>query len=160
MNKSLRVWLLIAIASLVMLMCVCSFGRNTEQITFVPPEFDVAAQPGVPDIPDQWPYGTAQLGEYELSLTTLVQLKDHDAYLYLANAPSNDVWMKVRVFDASENIIGESGLIKPNEYLEKVTLERMPKDSKIIVKVMCYEPDTYHSMGSSQVTVATIKIPK
>ena len=148
------------IASLVILVCVVSFAGNTQEATFIPPGFDANAQLGVPTVPEQWPYGTAQLGEYELSLTTLVQLKDRDAYLYLTNASSNDVWMKVRVFDASENVIGESGIIKPNEYLEKVTLERMPKDSKIIVKVMCYEPDTYHSKGSSQITLATMKITR
>ena len=65
----------------------------------------------------------------------------------------------LRIFDASGNIIAETGLIKPNEYLKTVSFNTVPENgSKLIMKVMTYEPDTYYSGGAvSLSTVANVK---
>lgn len=157
-NKSMWVWLVVSALSLLVLVITLCATKNTQQTTFIPPEFDANAQPGVPVLPESWPYGTAKLGEYELALATNILLKEKNAYIYFANLASNDVWMKLRILDSTGKQIGESGLIKPNEYLEKVSLQILPDEEEVTIKVMCYEPGTYHSKGSSQVTLPMIVV--
>ena len=61
----------------------------------------------------------------------------------------NDAWLKLRITDEAGAILAESGLIKPNEYLQKVQFTRtLEAGEKISVKIMGYEPDTYLSAGA------------
>jgi len=62
---------------------------------------------------------------------------------------TNDIWIKVRLLDEKDNIIGETGLVKAGEYLEKVKLTRnVEVGDKITYKIMGYEIDSYLSAGS------------
>lgn len=90
-------------------------------------------------------------------MASVIPIKDQKAYIYFANHAPNTTWMKIRFFNSNGELIGESGLIKPNEYLEFVTLNQKTTNASITVKVMCYEPETYHSKGSSQITLPTIE---
>ena len=48
-----------------------------------------------------------------------------------------------------EKVVGETGLLKPGEYIKEVKLDKsLKKDDEITLKVMGYEPDTYYSAGS------------
>ena len=54
------------------------------------------------------------------------------------------------VFDEQGNMLGETGLIKPNEYVKYVTLSKTPEvGTKIKLKIMGYEPHTYYSAGAA-----------
>ena len=66
--------------------------------------------------------------------------------------------MKLRIFDDKGNVIAETGLIKPNEYLKTVSFDTIPNNnSKIVMKIMTYEPNTYYSGGAvSLSTVAKV----
>ena len=69
--------------------------------------------------------------------------------MWLTNPVSNTVWLKVRVLDEKGNTLGETGLIKPGEYVQSVTLDTVPKTGKpIVLKIMAYQPDTYYSEGA------------
>jgi hypothetical protein len=47
-------------------------------------------------------------------------------------------------------MIGESGLIKPGEYVESVAISLVPtKNTSIFAKVLSYEKETYYSMGTT-----------
>ena len=159
MNKILRFLICATLLSVGVLIHILCMGKDAEQLSFVPPEFDASAQVGMPVIPEVLSGGTAELGNYKMTLTGVIPLKSKDAYIYFANHANNDVWMKVRLLDSNGTVIGESGLLKPNEYVEKIRLKQVPKESEIVVKVMCYEPDTYHSKGSAQLPLPTIEIP-
>ena len=69
-----------------------------------------------------------------------------------ASAPDNKGNIKLELIDDNGNIVAESGLIKPGEYLEtvsKVYKKNLPKnDCEITIKVLTYEPETYVSLGS------------
>lgn len=70
-----------------------------------------------------------------------------DVWLY--NPESNSVWLKVRVLDSKGNTLGETGLVKPGEYVQSVTLDTVPQSgAAITLKIMAYEPDTYQSAGA------------
>ena len=58
-------------------------------------------------------------------------------------------WMKMGMFWV------ETGLIRPGEYVQSVTFDTAPAPGTAIsMKVMAYEPETYHSGGA--VTLNTV----
>ena len=51
--------------------------------------------------------------------------------------------------------MGETGLIKPGEYVRSVVFSKVPLAGvEISLRVMSYEPETYYSKG--EVTLQTI----
>ena len=71
------------------------------------------------------------------------------AVVYFTNAEENSVYLKLRVLDEEGNILGETGLLKPGEYVKGVELDKDPSaETTISLKIMSYEPDTYMSEGS------------
>ena len=71
------------------------------------------------------------------------------ADVYFTNSSEQEVWLKLRVLDEDGNIIGETGLIKPGEYVKSVSIDKDISDgSTIKLKIMAYEPETYYSAGA------------
>ena len=71
------------------------------------------------------------------------------ATVYYTNAEGNNVYLKLRVLDENDNILGETGLLKPGEYVRDVELiQALSADTGIRLKIMSYAPDTYLSEGS------------
>ena len=63
--------------------------------------------------------------------------------------PENESYLKLRVFDEQGEIIAETGLIKPGEYLQTIQFSRAVQDDEpLSIKVMGYEPETYLSSGA------------
>ena len=53
------------------------------------------------------------------------------------------------IYDGAGNILGETGLIRPGEYVRSVNLTALPQpDAEVSYKIMSYEPDTYFSCGA------------
>ena len=78
--------------------------------------------------------------------------------VWLTNPEENTVWLKVRILDEKGNILGESGLVRPGEYVRSVKLDSLPKETvDVSLKIMAYEPETYYSAGSA-VLNTTLKI--
>ena len=135
-------------------------SESTEPV-FIPPEFDDKAVEGNPTVPD----GMGYLEVYKegMSFNSFVcgevNIIDGKADIYFTNPEKNTLWMKLRIFDVNGNIIAETGLIKPNEYLKTVNFDKVPaNNSKITMKIMTYEPNTYYSGGAvSLSTIAKVK---
>ena len=163
-SETLLITLLCVVAlALVGVIVALVIVLQPKEMEFVPPPFDSGAIEGTPSEAD-----TAELGYSELyrdgmafkaSLCGVVDIVDGKADIYFTNHAENTLWMKLRIYDESGKIIAESGLIKPNEYVKTVTFNTVPADgSKIRMKIMSYEPDTYYSGGAvSLTTVANIK---
>ncbi len=80
--------------------------------------------------------------------------RDGRLYLNIANPKDNTVWFLVRVY-LEENVIAETGIFYPDEYVESVACNRnLSANDKILIKVLAYEPDTYHSEGVAQISAA------
>lgn len=160
-----------AIVFVTMIAVILNREEPVVKAPFVAPEFDSEAIEGLPDITDpesekyREDYGKPYPEEYQerLTFSTLlcgkVTIVDGKADVYFTNPEENTLWMKLRVFDANNNVIAETGLIKPNEYIKTITFDTIPENgTEIKMKIMTYEPDTYYSGGSVSLnTVANVK---
>lgn len=123
---------------------------------FLPPDFDTRAVSGMPDVDDGMGY-TELYKEgmsYRVSVCGMPTVSENELILYFTNSEGNEKYLKLRVFDENGNVLGETGLLKPNEYVKSVTLNKtVTADTKLKLKVMGYEPQTYESAGSVSLNV-------
>ena len=158
MAKDKKVLLLLSLACVVtvavMIVCLC-LPKKTEQKPFVAPPFDDNAISGEPSVSDGLGYSVLyQDGmSFKVGVCGKVNIVGDNAELYLTNFSDNAVWLKARFYDSKGNVLGESGLVEPGEYLKNVKLDSVPKESeKVTVKIMSYEPETYKSLGAIVLT--------
>lgn len=140
-----------AVMLIVMIVVLC-IPKEPTVGEFIPPAFDSAAVQGTPEVPEGLGYSSPyQDGmAYRFSVCGKVKLDGKTATVYLTNDAENEVYLKLRVLDAEGNILGETGLIKPGEYVKDVELnEALAVGTSIKLKIMSYEPETYMSMGSA-----------
>ena len=125
--------------------------QNTQTVMgeFTPPPFDSSAVVGTPAVPDGLGWQELDAQAYMVGICGKFIPNGNTADIWLTNPVSNTVWLKVRVLDENGNTLGETGLIKPGEYVQSVTLDTVPKTGKpIVLKIMAYQPDTYYSEGA------------
>lgn len=137
------------VAVVVMIVALC-IPKEAEKGEFVPPAFDSAAVEGTPTVPENLGYSSPyQDGmAYRFSVCGNVTMDGKDATVYFTNDAENEVYLKLRVLDAEGNILGETGLIKPGEYVKDVELsDALAVGTSIKLKIMSYEPETYNSAG-------------
>ena len=135
--------------------------KEVEQKPFVPPMFDGEAILGEPTVPDHLGYSILyQEGmSFRVGICGKINITNNSADVYLTNVSENNVWLKVRFYDQAGQIIGESGLVRPGEYLKSITLDDVPGTTDgIIIKIMSYEPDTYKSLGTIPLTPRIVLI--
>lgn len=125
-------------------------GGRSEQGEFTPPPFEAEAQSGMPDTTDSSWTKVYQNGmNFSAHICGRVVPKDESAELYFTNDDGNKVWLKLRILDEKGTILAETGLLKPNEYVKTVPFYTTPGEgTKISLKIMAYEPDTYYSAGA------------
>lgn len=146
---------LCAIAVIVMIIVLVSSGRKG---SFSPPPFDPEAHTGVPNVPENAGYGEMDAKEFCFSAAGELAVQEGKTDVWLTNPEENTVWLKVRILDEKGNILGESGLVRPGEYVRSVKLDSLPKETvDVSLKIMAYEPETYYSAGSA-VLNTTLKI--
>ena len=151
----------LALVGVIVALVIVLQPKEMEVGEFVPPAFDSGATEGTPTVPEGMGYSELYRDgmAFSASVCGVVNVEDGKADIYFTNSAENTLWMKIRIFDESNKIIAESGLIKPNEYVKTVTFNTVPADgSKIRMKIMTYEPNTYYSGGAvSMTTVANVK---
>lgn len=126
-----------------------------ESPAFVPPPFETAAQTGTPNIPDSLGYSEPyQAGmNYRFGVCGNVEVSGSRTTVFFTNPADNTVWLKLRILDENGNLLGETGLLKPGEYVQYVSLTKELEDgTPVQLKIMGYEPDTYYSAGAATVT--------
>ena len=144
--------LLIAIIA-VGVMVITDNRRNEVIIDdFVAPSFEEGAAVGVPENVD----GALRYSELAVAEGFIVSMCidpvviEDEAQVYFTAAAGNTVWTKLQLFDADGNYLGESGVLKPGEYVKNIRLENVPAESTLIVaKILSYEPETYYSKGTA-----------
>ena len=112
---------------------------------FVAPEFDKLAKEGIPNIEDKSYTSFKYSDNYVIYICGEPKIADNKLYLYLTSSKDNDINIKVRIYK-DDKIVGESGLIKPNQYLDYVDTTSVKTGDKVSVKVMGYDNE-YHSAG-------------
>lgn len=119
------------------------------QGTFTPPPFEEAAVTGTPKVSEELGWQELDAQAFQVSVCGKVVLEGNQADVWLTNPESNTVWLKLRILDADGAVLGETGLIRPGEYVQSVTFDTVPASGATIsMKVMAYEPETYHSGGA------------
>ncbi len=136
--------------SVVAMILVLALGGKGEAPVFEPPPFDSHAVAGMPQVDDpSWQELFQEGMSFTAWLCGSIAVKDGAADVYFTNAAENSVWLKLRITDENGQLLGETGLIKPGEYVQAVSFSTVPRaGQKIKLKLMSYEPDTYYSMGA------------
>ena len=156
-NKTVPVLCGVFAVVLIVMSAALYFGGKQDTAEFTPPPFEPAAVSGVPEVPESLGYiSPYQEGMgYRFSVCGNVVMEGNAAAVYLTNPAENEVWLKLRVLDENGNILGETGLIRPGEYVRNVALtENLTAGTKIKLKIMGYEPETYFSAGSATLNTA------
>ena len=159
LQKTIIIILTILIAGMIITAGIVFASRQNPEViagTFVPPEFDPAAITGIPDLSDPGAaYGTLELKPNAIiSMCANVHVENHSARVVFTSMKENQGWMKIKLLSNDGTVLGQSGLIRPGEYVEFVELTSVPKQSELVVaKILIYEPDTYYSLGSASAQV-------
>ena len=147
------------ITSLSLILCICMgyrYIRYTEGYrTFRAPEHEEGTAEGIPsgDTVQHYEELTVREG-YVVGIDTSPIYRDGRLYLNIANPKDNTVWFLVRVY-LEEEKIAETGIFYQDEYVEAVACSReLSANDKILIRVLAYEPDTYHSEGVAQISAA------
>lgn len=155
-NRPLFAMLFVAVISLAVMAAVLAMTGKRDDGTenFTPPPFEQEAVSGEPEVSENLGYSPLDIpGAYRVSLCGKVVEEGGCADVWFTNHAENTVWMKLRVLDAQGNILGETGLLKPGEYVQSVELTgadvSLEDGMELQLKIMAYEPDTYHSAGSA-----------
>lgn len=149
----------VALAAVVLLAVTLLTSERGDGDGFIPPPFEAAAVAGMPDVPAELGYSRIYregmdfsvwvCGNITADVTADVTADGRSATVYLTNPAENDLWMKLRLLDAEGTVLGETGLIRPGEYVERVALNReLVAGTEIQLKIMTYEPHTYYSAGA------------
>ncbi len=149
LKKAVNVIVTLCIIAAIVLVAMILWARFKPEEGFTPPPFEEAAQSGTPIVENNTWTKVFQDGmTFSAHLTGIVTVKGDSSDVYFTNDEGNKVWLKLRVMDENDNILGETGLLKPNEYVKTVKLDTVPKPGDVVrLKIMAYEPDTYFSAG-------------
>lgn len=139
-----------AVALIVLVVVAIAPWQKQAETTFTPPPFEKNAVQGVPTVDESLGWSELAVREgYTIKVCGVLQA-DADGKLpvWLYSDPGNTVWVKLRILDAGGNRIGETGLLKPGEYVETVQLAESAQAGNVTLHVMGYEPETYYSGGA------------
>ena len=123
---------------------------------FVPPEFEAAAVAGIPSGMDAAScYSRLVLNEdTAVSMCANLYIENSSALVFLTADARNAGWIRIKILDAGGSVLGQSGLLRPGEYVRALALDRIPEAGTMLtVKILIYEPDTYLSLGSANAQV-------
>lgn len=142
----------ICILSLISMTLALTFGEKRDNKNeFQPPPFESAAQVGLPTVDESlgWSEIYQDGMEFKAYVCGYIFTDGDNADVYFANSKQYNIWLKLRILDEKGSILGETGLLKPGEYVKSVSLTSDVEDGeKIKLKIMAYEPDTYYSAGT------------
>lgn len=154
-SRSFPVWLwILAVCCLVSLiwMVWVLVRPASETGTFTPPPFEESAR-------------TAELADLSFTEENRIQAGDLIVYAGMSslkgevldlpvwNSPESKAWIRIRILDEQGNTLGETGVLKPSETVDQISLSSPAASGKMIIQIMGYEPETYHSAGSIRLSV-------
>lgn len=126
--------------------------NQTVKGDYVQPEFDPsAASADVDSLNSIESFSLLQATEsLGVGMQCDVYLVNDKYQVNFYSVDTNTDYLLVKILDESgEKLLGQSGLIKPGEYIEYVDAISVPKKNQNIkIKVYTYETDTYLSKGA------------
>lgn len=143
--------ILCTLALVSMVLALVFGGTQKQSSSFTPPPFDSSAESGTPEVPEElgWTEIYQDGMAFKCSVCGNVIASGGAADVYFTNSSEQEIWLKLRVLDENSKILGETGLIKPGEYVKSVSIDAdIPDGTAIKLKIMAYEPETYYSAGA------------
>ena len=148
-NWAVPVLVIVCLLCLAMMAAALVYTQSPTQGEFIPPPFEESAVSGIPDVPEELGWQELDAQAFQVGVCGAVLLEGNRADIWLTNPESNTIWLKLRILDEDGAILGETGLICPGEYVQSVTFDTVPASGATIsMKLMAYEPETYHSAGA------------
>ena len=93
--------------------------------------------------------------DYRFSLCGSVYMDGASAVIYFTNPAENRVWLRLCVLDGSGRTLGETGLLRPGEYVRAVVLdEPLPAGTPVTIRVTGCQPETYRCAGAVVMSTA------
>lgn len=135
---------------IVILTIIISVKTSSEE-EFIKPNFDKnAINISENYIDEKLQYAEINVAEgYVIGIcNNLILDEESNIKIYFTSLKENNVLVKLRIYDKQNNILQETGLIKPGEQIEKIKIDNLKQSKEVIIKIMSYDPETYYSKGS------------
>ena len=147
--KKNKITIILSVILLILIILIILLSVSIKnKSTFKKPEFDKNAIENISSELDYQSKIIKVTDNYSLYIEPEPIINDKSLIINLISLETNNIWLKVRVLKEDE-VVAETGLIKPGQYLEKVKLEKqLDVNDEIIYMVMGYEKDSYLSAGS------------
>lgn len=146
MKNKIVIILTIVLVILVSIVIVLAINLK-KKTTFTKPKFDKLV---LNEIPDDLKYqkNILKISEgYAIYIDAMPKIDDEQLIVNFISLEDNNIWIKLRIIKDNE-IIGESGLVRPGEYLKTVKINtNLSINQNITYIIMGYEFDTYLSAG-------------
>jgi len=145
------------VAALIVLIVMAGASADRQQTVirgkFTPPPFESAAVTGVPEVDEALGWSELAIREgYVVHVCGMLNASaDGIVPVWFSSDSGNSVWVKLRMRSGDGSILGETGILKPGEYVESLQLRDMAaltSGMDVVLQVMGYEPETYYSAGS------------
>lgn len=147
----ITIFITVFILLLIFLVIAYFSSKSPRRGSFNPISMDLSEIEGEPTgIDNDCSYNVAKISNsVSIGLCGTPILKENKILLYATSVETNDFWLRVRLLDESEtNILGETNIIEPGYYVDKIDLNnKVKEDDMIVVKFMRYEKNTYYSLG-------------
>lgn len=149
MKKNKNIIILITILILLVGIIVLLLINIKNKSTFKKPNFDSNATTKIPEKLD-YKASVIDISEgYSIYIDGIPHLDKNNLNINFISIEDNNVWIKIRILDEETNIIAESGLIKPGQYLKNVTLKKkISSKDNITYVIIGYEIGSYLSAGT------------
>ena len=125
--------------------------RYFQPMALTHPDFEPAAQTGVPQVEAQYGYSTLTVDEtYQVRLCGVPANDGQNVDFYLTNPEESGVWFRAEILDEGGEIIASTGVLRPGEYLKTISLNQplTAHETPVTVRSVAYEPDTWQSRGN------------
>ena len=129
------------------------FTIKNHKTTFIKPEFESLVSNNIPTTL-KYKESIITLDEgYSFYISPNPTTKNDYLIVNFVSLETNDVWIKIRVLK-NNNVVAESGLIKPGEYFEKIKLSNeIDYNDELTYIIMGYEKETYLSAGAANLKI-------
>lgn len=133
-------------------------SNQTGDKGFTPPPFEVNAQTGeITDVGEF--YGSFDLpfednNRCTVGLDAMPNVDNDEIAVNFSSDKDNTVWVRLLITDENDELVAESGVLRPGEYVTALSLSKMVSSgSTLKAKILTFEPETYYSAGSAKTTL-------
>jgi hypothetical protein len=151
MTKKQKVFGTLALIVFVIGVITFTYSMFMSKSTFTPPVAELNAITGVPTVSDGIGYSefNQESMPYTFHVCGIFNINGNKADIYFTNDDTNNTLLLLRVYNSSGVKIGETGFLKPGEYVQTVELSDIPSaGEEVKYEIVGYTPDTYHSAGN------------